>query len=238
MKQQDIGLIGLAVMGQNLALNMERNGFGVAVYNRTASTTKAFLDGPAAGKKIAAAYRSSQELLASLKKPRTIMTMVQAGPPVDAVLAQLKAPSGARGSGDGRGQLPLPSTHRSPLQGVGSSGVSPFLGVGVFIGGEEGALWGPEHHAGGPREAYARIQPLLEAIAAKVRGEPCVTWIGPRGSGHFVKMVHNAIEVRGHAAHRRGLRPPPSRPGPHRRRSSMKSSPGGTRGSYRPISSR
>jgi 6-phosphogluconate dehydrogenase len=190
MKQQDIGLIGLAVMGQNLVLNMERNGFSVAVYNRTASTTKAFVEGPAAGKKIAAAY-GIEEFLASLKRPRTIMTMVQAGPPVDAVLAQLKPHLEPGDLVMDGGNSHFPDTERR-FKEMEALGI-PYLGVGVS-GGEEGALWGPSIMPGGPREAYARVEPLLKAIAAKVKGEPCVTWIGPRGSGHFVKMVHNAIE--------------------------------------------
>jgi 6-phosphogluconate dehydrogenase len=190
MKTQDIGLIGLAVMGQNLVLNMERNGFGVAVYNRTALTTKAFIEGPAAGRNITAAY-TIEELFASLKKPRVVMIMVKAGSPVDDMIAQLKPhlEPGDLVMDGGNSHFPDTERRSKEMEALGFS----YLGVGVS-GGEEGALWGPSIMPGGPREAYARVEPLLKAIAAKVNGEPCVTWIGPRGAGHFVKMVHNAIE--------------------------------------------
>jgi 6-phosphogluconate dehydrogenase len=190
LKPQDIGLIGLAVMGRNLVLNMERNGFSVAVHNRTAPTTKAFIEEAAAGKNIKAAY-TIEALFTLLKKPRIIMIMVKAGAPVDDVIAQLK-PYLERGDlvMDG-GNAHFPDTERRSKE-MEARGIL-YLGVGVS-GGEEGALRGPSIMPGGPREAYALVEPLFKAIAARVNDEPCVTWIGPRGAGHFVKMVHNAIE--------------------------------------------
>jgi 6-phosphogluconate dehydrogenase len=190
MKLQDIGLIGLAVMGQNLVLNLERNGFGVAVYNRTESTTTAFVEGPASGKNITATY-TLKDLFASLKKPHIVIIMVKAGAPVDEVIAQLKP---YLESGDlmiDGGNSHFLDTERRSKEMEGKE--IRYMGVGIS-GGEEGALWGPSIMPGGLREAYDLIEPILKSIAAKVNDEPCVTYIGPRGSGHFVKMVHNAIE--------------------------------------------
>jgi 6-phosphogluconate dehydrogenase len=190
MKLQDIGLIGLAVMGQNLVLNMERNGFGVGVYNRTESTTTAFIEGPASGKNITATY-TLKDLFASLKKPHVVTIMVKAGGPVDEVIAQLKP---YLESGDliiDGGNSHFRDTERRSKE-MEAKGIR-YMGVGIS-GGEEGALWGPSIMPGGPREAYDLVEPILKSIAAKVNNEPCVTYIGPRGSGHFVKMVHNAIE--------------------------------------------
>jgi 6-phosphogluconate dehydrogenase len=190
MKLQDIGLIGLAVMGQNLVLNMERNGFGVGVYNRTESTTTAFIEGPASGKNIMATY-TLKDLFASLKKPHVVTIMVKAGAPVDEVIAQLKP---YLESGDliiDGGNSHFRDTERRSKE-MEAKGIR-YMGVGIS-GGEEGALWGPSIMPGGPREAYDLVEPILKSIAAKVNNDPCVTYIGPRGSGHFVKMVHNAIE--------------------------------------------
>ncbi len=190
MKQQDIGLIGLAVMGQNLVLNMERNGFGVAVYNRTGAKTTAFMEGPAAGKNITATY-TIEDLVAALKKPRIVMIMVKAGPAVDAIINQLRP---HLESGDliiDGGNSFFPETERRS-QELAADGIQ-YLGVGIS-GGEEGALWGPSIMPGGQREAYALVEPIFTAIAAKVDEEPCVTYVGPRGAGHYVKMVHNGIE--------------------------------------------
>jgi 6-phosphogluconate dehydrogenase len=186
----DIGLIGLAVMGQNLVLNMERNGYRVAVYNRTGAKTRDFMDGPAAGKNIQPGY-TLEEFVASLKKPRVAIIMVQAGKPVDDVIAQLK-PLLEPGDliVDGGNSFYKDTERRSDeLSGAGFN----FLGVGIS-GGEEGALWGPSIMPGGQRQAYARVEAIFNAISAKVDGEPCVTYIGPRGAGHYVKMVHNGIE--------------------------------------------
>jgi len=190
MSEHDIGLIGLAVMGQNLVLNMERHGFRVAVYNRTAARTQAFIEGPAAGKRITATY-ALEELVAALKRPRVVMLMVKAGAPVDAFIGKLK-PLLEPGDIliDGGNSFFKDTERRSQeLEAVGIH----YLGVGIS-GGEEGALWGPSIMPGGQREAYARVEPIFTAIAARVNGDPCVTYIGPRGAGHYVKMVHNGIE--------------------------------------------
>jgi len=190
MEQNDFGLIGLAVMGQNLVLNMERNGYHVAVYNRTASTTTDFIEGTASEKNITGTY-SLKEFIASLKRPRKIMIMVKAGSPVDAVIDQLKEYLEAGDLIiDGGNSFFKDSERRSKM-------LAPdrilFLGTGVS-GGEAGALMGPSIMPGGQPEAYELVKPIFEAISAKVDSEPCVTHIGPRGSGHFVKMVHNGIE--------------------------------------------
>lgn len=186
----DIGLIGLAVMGQNLALNMERNGYRVAVFNRTQATTASFMERRASGKKIVAAH-SPKELLKGLKKPRVVVLMVKAGPAIDEVIGDLRPflePGDLLMDG---GNSHFQDTERR-FQELSSQGIR-YLGVGIS-GGEEGALWGPSIMPGGDPEAYRLVQSLFEAIAAKVDGEPCVTYIGPRGSGHYVKMIHNAIE--------------------------------------------
>jgi len=188
--EYDIGLIGLAVMGQNLVLNIERNGFKIAVYNRTRSTTDAFIKGPAAGKRVTGVY-SLKDLSASLKKPRKVIIMVKAGPPVDDAIFELKPHlEPADLIIDGGNSFFMDTERRS--QELQSEGFQ-FLGVGIS-GGEEGALRGPSIMPGGKKEAYAIVEPILTAIAAKVGGEPCVTYIGPRGSGHYVKIIHNAIE--------------------------------------------
>ena len=190
MPQNDFGLIGLAVMGQNLVLNIERNGFSVSVFNRTGSKTTKFIEGAAAGKNITATY-SPEELVASLSRPRKIMIMVKAGWPVDAVIGQL-TPLLEPGDLiiDGGNSFFMDTERRSKEL---EEKALLFIGAGVS-GGEEGALWGPSLMPGGQKEAYALVQPIFEAIAAKVDGEPCVTYIGPRGAGHYVKMVHNGIE--------------------------------------------
>ena len=186
----DIGLIGLAVMGQNLALNMEDHGFCVAVYNRTAARTREFMEKRAKGRRIVATYNVA-DLVAALKRPRIVMLMVKAGPPVDAVIEQL-LPYVEPGDIiiDGGNSFFKDTERRA--QYLAERGIH-FLGVGIS-GGEEGARHGPSIMPGGPREAYEVVRPIFEAIAAKVDGEPCVTYLGPRGAGHFVKMVHNGIE--------------------------------------------
>ncbi len=190
MPQNDIGLVGLAVMGQNLVLNMERNGFSVSVFNRTGSKTTKFIQGPAAGKNITATY-SPEELVASLSRPRKIMIMVKAGWPVDAVIDEL-LPLLEPGDLliDGGNSFFMDTERRA--KELEEKGLL-FIGTGVS-GGEEGALWGPSLMPGGQKEAYELVRPIFEAIAAKVDGEPCVTYLGPRGAGHYVKMVHNGIE--------------------------------------------
>jgi 6-phosphogluconate dehydrogenase len=190
MATSQVGLVGLAVMGENLALNIERNGFPIAVYNRTAERTEALLAGRAKGKRVTGA-RSVRELVASLERPRRIVLMVKAGAPVDEMIGQL-APLLEPGDllVDG-GNSHFADTRRRH-EALKAKGL-PYIGSGVS-GGEEGALWGPSLMPGGPREAYERLRPVWEKIAAKVDDGPCVTWIGPDGAGHFVKMVHNGIE--------------------------------------------
>jgi len=187
----DIGLIGLAVMGQNLVLNMSDHGVTVAVYNRTTSVTEAFMDQRAGDANVIAA-RELDELVGRLERPRKVMLMVQAGRAVDAVLGQL-VPLLDEGDIvlDG-GNSHYPDTRRREAE-LKEQGIR-FLGVGVS-GGEEGARHGPSIMPGGPKEAYDEVAPILEAIAAKAPdGEPCVGWLGEDGAGHFVKMVHNGIE--------------------------------------------
>ncbi len=190
MGDYTIGLIGLAVMGQNLVLNIERNGFPVAVYNRTTSVTEEFAAGAAKGKRILAC-RTLEELMDALETPRKVMLMVKAGPAVDQVIQQI-VPLLDRGDLviDG-GNSFFKDTERRALA-LAEKGIN-YIGTGVS-GGEEGALWGPAIMPGGQPEAYAMVEPILTAIAAQVDGEPCATYIGPRGAGHYVKMVHNGIE--------------------------------------------
>ncbi len=186
-----IGIVGLGVMGHNLALNMERNGFPVAGYDLDAAKTKAFLDGPAAGKNIIG-VDSPAALMAVLEKPRRILLMVPAGPPVDSAIAHLK-PHLEPGDilMDGGNSFFMDTERRNKaLEAEGFN----FIGTGVS-GGEEGALWGPAIMPGGQREAWDATAPIFRAIAAKAEdGQPCVDYMGPRGAGHYVKMVHNGIE--------------------------------------------
>ena len=190
MRQHDIGLIGLAVMGQNLTRNMERNGFAVAVYNRTGGKTATFMQGPAKGKNITATYNIG-EFVAVLKRPRLVMIMVKAGEPVDAVMEQLLPRLEPGDLIIDCGNSFFLDTERR-YQKLEAKAIQ-YLGIGIS-GGEKGALWGPSIMPGGQQNAYAQVEPILKAIAADVDGEPCVTHVGPRGSGHFVKMVHNGIE--------------------------------------------
>ncbi|MCC6445473.1 MAG: NADP-dependent phosphogluconate dehydrogenase [Armatimonadetes bacterium] len=186
----EIGVVGLAVMGENLALNIERNGFPVAVYNRTAEKTKSLMAGRAAGKRIEAAY-SIPEFSALLKRPRRVILMVQAGPAVDAVLRDL---SGHLEAGDiviDGGNSHFRDTERR-LAAMEAKGFS-YLGMGVS-GGEEGALYGPSLMPGGHVSAYRQVEPILTKIAAQVDDGPCCAYIGEKGAGHFVKMAHNGIE--------------------------------------------
>jgi len=187
----DLGLIGLAVMGENLALNMESKGLSVAVYNRTLDRVQAFVAGRARDKNIIPAY-SLEELVTSLKSPRKVMLMVKAGQPVDDVLGRL-LPLLEPGDIiiDG-GNSHFADTRRR-LTVVEEKGLL-YVGTGVS-GGEEGALHGPSLMPGGSPAAWPQIRPIFQAIAAKVdNGIPCADWVGPDGSGHFVKMVHNGIE--------------------------------------------
>ncbi len=187
----DIGLIGLAVMGENLVLNIESKGFTVAVYNRTASKVDDFLAGRGKGRNIAGA-RSPEELAGLLKTPRKIMLMVKAGQAVDDTIAQL-LPILDKGDIiiDGGNSNYLDTIRRAgELEAKGLL----FVGSGVS-GGEEGALNGPSLMPGGSPQAWPHIKPIFQAIAAKVEdGSPCCEWVGSGGAGHFVKMVHNGIE--------------------------------------------
>lgn len=190
MSQSDIALIGLAVMGQNLVLNMADHGFKVVVYNRSRDKTDAFIQGSASGKSISAAY-SLQELVDSLAQPRKIMLMVKAGQVVDDFIDQL-IPLLAQGDIiiDGGNSLYADSTRRT--QALAKQGLR-FIGTGVS-GGEEGARFGPSIMPGGQAEAWPFVKPIFQAIAAQSEGEACCDWVGPEGAGHYVKMVHNGIE--------------------------------------------
>src|SRR3954470_18067256 len=190
MTQCDIGLIGLAVMGENLVLNMESKGFTVAVYNRTYAVTEKFAQGRAKGKNIVPAEKL-EDFVKSLKKPRRAQIMVKAGAPVDAVIDQL-IPLLEPGDViiDGGNSLWTDTQRREKrLKEIGIH----FFGVGVS-GGEEGALKGPSIMPGGSREGWEALAPIYHTIAAVAEGEPCCRYMGPDGAGHYVKMVHNGIE--------------------------------------------
>lgn len=184
------GVIGLGVMGHNLALNMERNGFTVAGFDLDAAKTAAFTQGPAAGKNIFGAG-TLPEFINALDRPRRILIMVPAGAPVDGAIASLKPYLAAGDLLIDGGNTFFKDTDRRNAE-LEKAGIH-FIGCGVS-GGEEGALWGPSLMPGGQPEAYIRVEDTLNAIAAKVDGEPCVSYMGPRGAGHYVKMVHNGIE--------------------------------------------
>ena len=185
----DIGLIGLAVMGQNLVLNIESRGFRVAVFNRTAAVTEAFVAGHP-GRALMGAV-SLPAFVASLKRPRKVLVMVQAGAPVDAVIEHLLPLLEADDIVVDCGNSLYTDTERRDAW-LTSRGLR-FVGAGVS-GGEEGARKGPSIMPGGPASTWQALRPVFEAIAARVDGLPCVTHIGPGGAGHFVKMVHNGIE--------------------------------------------
>ncbi len=190
MQQADIGVIGLAVMGQNLALNMSDHGFRVAVYNRTASRTDQFLEGPALDSNITAAY-SLDDLVKQLSRPRKVMLMVKAGEPVDLLIEQLLPHLEPDDTIIDGGNSHFADTERRTLE-VARHGLR-FLGLGIS-GGEEGARTGPSIMPGGDPSAWPEVQGLFQAIAAQVEGEPCCRWVGESGAGHYVKMVHNGIE--------------------------------------------
>ena len=191
MKKADIGLVGLAVMGENLVMNMESKGFTVAVYNRTTEKVKNFVEGRAAGKNIIGTY-SIEELVENLEKPRKIMMMVKAGAAVDQLIDQLIPRLEAGDILIDGGNSHFPDTIRR-TQYVESKGLL-YIGTGVS-GGEEGALKGPSMMPGGSPAAWPYVKPIFQAICAKVEdGSPCCDWVGENGAGHFVKMVHNGIE--------------------------------------------
>lgn len=191
MSKAAIGVVGLGVMGRNLVLNMERNGFHVAVFNRTPANLQAFMDEYARGKNITGSD-SYPALMELLEKPRRILLMVTAGEAVDRVIDQIKPmlePGDILIDG---GNSYFQDTERRSIA-LNSEGLH-FVGMGVS-GGEEGALWGPSMMPGGTLEAWDALAPILRKIAAKAEdGEPCVARMGPRGAGHYVKTVHNGIE--------------------------------------------
>jgi 6-phosphogluconate dehydrogenase len=190
MSQSDIGLIGLAVMGENLVLNMESKGFSVSVYNRTTAVTEKFAQGRAKGKNIVATT-SLEEFVSSLASPRKAMIMVKAGGPVDAVIDQL-VPLLEPGDIiiDGGNSLWTDTQRRE--KSLKEKGLH-YMGCGVS-GGEEGALKGPSMMPGGSQESWEAVGPIFRKIAAVVDGEPCCRHMGPDGAGHYVKMIHNGIE--------------------------------------------
>jgi 6-phosphogluconate dehydrogenase len=190
MNESDIGLVGLAVMGENLVLNMESKGYTVSVYNRTTEVTERFAAGRGKGKKIVPT-RSIEEFVRTLKRPRKAMIMVKAGNAVDAVIDQL-VPHLERGDViiDGGNSLYLDTQRRD--KALAEKGLH-FMGIGVS-GGEEGALKGPSMMPGGSETAWQIVAPICQKIAAQVDGEPCCQYMGPDGAGHYVKMVHNGIE--------------------------------------------
>ena len=190
-EQADFGLVGLAVMGENLVLNIESRGFTVAVFNRTVEKVDHFVQGRAKGKKIIGAH-SIPELVASLKRPRRIMLMVKAGKPVDEFIEQIIPHLDAGDIIIDGGNSHFPDTIRRTKY-LESKGLL-FIGTGVS-GGEEGALKGPSIMPGGSPAAWPFVKPVFQSIAAKVAdGTPCCDWVGSDGAGHFVKMVHNGIE--------------------------------------------
>lgn len=186
----DIGLIGLAVMGENLVLNMESKGFTVAVFNRTVEKVDKFVNGRGKGKNFIGAH-SIEELCKSLKRPRKVMMLVKAGQAVDDFIEQL-IPYLEPGDViiDG-GNTHFPDTIRRTAY-VESKGLL-YIGTGVS-GGEEGALNGPSMMPGGSKAAWELVKPIFQSICAKADGQPCCDWVGENGAGHFVKMVHNGIE--------------------------------------------
>ncbi len=191
MSQADIGVVGLAVMGENLILNMESKGFTVACFNRTTKKVKKFVEGRAQGKNIIGTF-SIEELVGALQRPRKVMIMVKAGEAVDDMIDQI-LPHLDDGDIliDGGNSLFTDTIRRTEY--VESHG-KLYIGTGVS-GGEEGALIGPSIMPGGSRKAWESVRPIFQAIAAKVDdGTPCCDWVGDNGAGHFVKMVHNGIE--------------------------------------------
>lgn len=190
-KLSDIGLIGLAVMGENLVLNMESKGFQVSVFNRSTDKVESFVNSRAKGKNIVGTY-SLEELVNSLERPRKVMLMIKAGAAVDSTIDSL-LPLLEEGDIiiDG-GNTHFPDTNRR-IKYVEEKGIL-YIGSGVS-GGEEGALLGPSIMPGGSKKAWPFVKPIFQSIAAKVEdGSPCCDWVGEDGAGHFVKMVHNGIE--------------------------------------------
>jgi 6-phosphogluconate dehydrogenase len=191
MSQADIGLIGLAVMGQNLVMNMNDHGFVVAVYNRTTSKVDEFLAGAAKGSNVIPTH-SIEQLIASLKRPRKVMLMVKAGDPVDEFIEQLIPHLEAGDIIIDGGNSLFTDTNRR-CEALQAKGIL-YVGAGIS-GGEEGARHGPSIMPGGNPAAWPFVKPIFQAISAKVdNGTPCCDWVGEGGAGHYVKMVHNGIE--------------------------------------------
>lgn len=187
--KSNIGVIGLAVMGKNLALNIESRGYQVSLFNRSPERTKRIL-AENGGKKLVGTY-TMEEFVNSLAQPRKVLLMVKAGKPTDDMIEQLKKYLKAGDIVIDGGNTYFEDTRRRGDE-LASKGIH-FIGSGVS-GGEEGALKGPSIMPGGPREAYDQVKDILLEISAKVNGDPCCTYIGPDGAGHYVKMVHNGIE--------------------------------------------
>lgn len=191
MAEADIGLIGLAVMGQNLVLNMNDHGYTVAVFNRTVSKVDDFIEGPAKGTQVIGTH-SLEEFIGKLKKPRRVMLMVKAGNPVDqfieTLLHHLEPGDIIIDGGNSRYDDSIRRTRDLKEKGI------LFIGTGIS-GGEEGARHGPSIMPGGNPEAWPHVKEIFQSIAAKVdNGDPCCEWVGEEGAGHYVKMVHNGIE--------------------------------------------
>lgn len=185
-----IGLIGLGVMGENLALNIERNGYAISIYNRTTAKVDEFVQGRATGKKILG-FHDEKSFIESLKHPRKVILLVKAGEAVDTTINKIKPYLEKEDIIIDGGNSHFTDTMRREKE-LAKEGFY-LIGSGVS-GGEEGALWGPSLMPGGNRKAYDEIRSIWEAIAAKVNDGPCVTYLGPDGAGHYVKMVHNGIE--------------------------------------------
>src|SRR5256884_3547257 len=190
MAEADIGMAGLAVMGSNLAQNMERNGHTVAVWNREPATMDKFMANEGQGKRFVPS-KSPEEIVKSLKRPRRIVMLIKAGAPVDWTIDQFK-PFLEEGDiliDDGNSWFEDTRRREAALRAEKLR----FIGMGVS-GGEEGALWGPSLMPGGDIESYKHLEPILTKVAARSDSGPCVTYVGHKGAGHFVKMVHNGIE--------------------------------------------
>ena len=192
MSERNFGIIGLGVMGQNFALNLERNDIGVAVFDRLTEKTEAYMQGPAAGKNIKPSF-SLKEFVGALAKPRLVMLQINAGAPVDAIIRDLVRLMDKDDLIIDAGNSHFQDTERR-IKEVAEKHIH-FLGMGVS-GGGAGALWGPSLMPGGSENAYEKIASIMTVVAARAEegGEACVTYIGPGGSGHYVKMVHNGIE--------------------------------------------
>lgn len=190
MKQQQIGIIGLGVMGSNLALNIESRGFSVSLYNRSLEKTEHFLTKQGSGKKFTA-FKGLQEFVASLECPRKVLLIVKAGVPTDEVIVSLLSFLEKDDIIIDGGNSHFEDTYRRNAQ-LKESGIH-LMDIS-FSGGAKGALEGPAILPGGAKEAYEQVKPILTAISAKIEGHSCFTYLGPSGTGHYVKMVHNGIE--------------------------------------------